>query len=106
MIENYFFRISPRIKCVSAEFSTLLIESSSPLDGGNETFVFCWFGGAPGMKPRGRLADVPARLRPPETVVGSRADAKDDTPPTAYEDAEPWIEGEGTCDWGGETDDT
>lgn len=34
----------------------------------------------------------------------SKADSKEEVTPTLYEDAVPWIDGEGTWDWGGDTD--
>lgn len=45
-----------------------------------------------------------ARLRPPTTVVESRADSREDITPEPYEDDDPCIDGDGICDWGGDAE--
>lgn len=45
-----------------------------------------------------------ARLRPPTTVVESRADSREDVTPAPYEDDDPCIDGDGICDWGGDAE--
>lgn len=82
--ESSFFLTSP----LSEEGNDMPPEGSVASPGEKKLFT----GGALGE------TEELARLRPSMTPTVSRADARDEVPPTGYEDARPCIEGDGTCE--------